>query len=150
MLSKMNFTKEQNMIICIGTLFIFCIWCIVKDYYYIEGFKAEKDDKEKRIDNDEWTFFDKILYGGLGYGNICLPKHLFRVISTILFPPLGIIIKNIKILDIFPYIDISDFILNIGDFIHSILLTAFFYVPGLIYSLNQLKCGDSGGSCKND
>lgn len=135
----MKFNKEQHLIIIIVTVFIFVLWYLNKDYYNIEPFEA-RDDKDKRIDNDEWTFFDKLLYGGLGYGNICLPTHLFRVLLTIIFPPLGIVIKYVKINDIFPWIDLNDFISNIGEFIKSLLLTSFFYVPGLIYSLNQLKC----------
>ena len=151
MLSQINYTKEQHMIIIMGTLFIFCIWCVVSDYYKVEGFQGKaRDEEEKRIDDGDWTFFDKVLYGGLGYGNICLPKHLFRVICTIIFPPLGIIIIHIKILDEFPFVDITQFIENIGDFIYSNLLTAFFYIPGLIYSLNQLKCGDVGTCAKDN
>lgn len=145
MLSQMNFTTEQHIIIVIGTLFVFAIWYIVNDYYKVEGFISDaRDDTEKKIDNNDWTFFDKMMYGGLGYGNICLPTHLFKVILIIIFPPLGIVIKYIHLIDNFPWIDITDFVLNIGEFIQSIVLTAFFYIPGLIYSLNQLKCsGDS-------
>ena len=28
----------------------------------------------ERIENDEWTLYDQILYGGLGYGHFCVPK----------------------------------------------------------------------------
>mgnify|MGYP003990468527 FL=1 len=145
MLDKPKFTTEQHMIIIIATLFIFAIWYIVSDYYKVEGFAGQsRDVAEKRIDDDDWTFFDKVLYGGLGYGNICLPTHLFRVILTIIFPPLGILIKHVKMIDDFPWIDLTEFIMNIGEFIQATLLTAFFYIPGLIYSLNQLKCGNDG------
>lgn len=149
MLNRPKFTTEQHMIIIIGTLFIFAIWCVVSDYYKVEGFSSNRDDAEKRIDNNDWTFFDKVLYGGLGYGNICLPTHLFRVVLTIIFPPLGIVIKHVKIIEEFPWFDLTDFIMNIGEFIQSTLLTAFFYIPGLIYSLNQLRCADDGNCSSN-
>jgi uncharacterized membrane protein YqaE (UPF0057 family) len=146
MLSKMKFNREQNFIIILVTIFSFVVWYLAKDYYYVETFKNnKKNNQEERIDNGEWTFFDKVIYGGLGYGNICLPTHLFRVLATILFPPLGIIIKHINFIDMFPWVDITQIILNIADLIKSLLLTSFFYIPGLIYSLNQLKCNPNGG-----
>lgn len=145
----MKFSKNQHFIIILVTLLVFIIWYQFKDYHAIEPFDS-RDDNEKKIDNDNWTFFDKMLYGGLGYGNICLPTHLFRVLLTIIFPPLGIIIKHIKLVDVFPWIDISNFLMNIGEFIKSLILTSFFYIPGLIYSLNQLKCsGDENCSKSN-
>jgi uncharacterized membrane protein YqaE (UPF0057 family) len=138
----MTFSHEKHTIIILISIFVFIVWYMTRDYYNMEQF-ASKDDKENRIDDDEWTFFDKIMYGGIGYGNICLPTHLFRVIITILFPPLGIVIKYIKITDDFPWFSLGDLIMNIGELIKSLMLTAFFYIPGLIYSLNQLKCSDS-------
>lgn len=141
------FNKEQHLIIILATLLIFIIWYQFKDYHAIESFDS-RDENDKKIDNDDWTFFDKLLYGGLGYGNICLPTHLFRVLLTIIFPPLGIIIKHVKLIDDFPWIDISDFLINIGEFIKSLILTSFFYIPGLIYSLNQLKCSGENNCAK--
>jgi uncharacterized membrane protein YqaE (UPF0057 family) len=142
----MKFNREQNFIIILVTIFSFVVWYLAKDYYHIETFKNNNTDKqEKRIDNGDWTFFDKVIYGGIGYGNICLPTHLFRVLATILFPPIGIIIKHIKFINDFPWIDITNIIANIADFIKSLILTSFFYIPGLIYSLNQLKCNPDGG-----
>lgn len=146
---KVKFNNDANKLIILASLFVFVIWCLVKDYNIskVEGFDS-RDDNERRIDNGDWTFFDKVLYGGLGYGNICLPTHLFRIISTIIFPPLGIVIKFIKVTDVFPWIDLGDLLMNIPKLIKSLMLTAFFYVPGLIYSLNELKCpGLDGGSC---
>ena len=37
-----------------------------------------KDKLEKKIDDDEYTLFDKIMYGGLGYGYFCLPSNCPR------------------------------------------------------------------------
>jgi uncharacterized membrane protein YqaE (UPF0057 family) len=149
MLSKMNFTTEQHMIIIITTVFFFTIWCIGSNFYYIESFSGSTDEAEQRIDNDDWTFFDKVLYGGLGYGNICLPTHLFKVMLTIIFPPLGIVLKHIKLMDDIPWIDATSLIMNVSELVKSLLLTAFFYIPGLIYSLNQLKCGNDGNCSVN-
>ena len=120
----MKFNRNQHMLIIIGTLLILTLWYIAKDHY-VEPFEA-RDDNEKRIDNNEWTFFDKLMYGGLGYGNFCLPTHLFRVLLTIIFPPLGIVIKHIKLIDVFPWVDIGDLISNIGELIKSLILTSFF------------------------
>ena len=148
----MNYSKETNHIIILGSILIFFIWYIVSDHYsQLEPFSNNSPDYlEERIDNDEWTFFDKVMYGGLGYGNICLPSHLFRVLSTIIFPPLGIVIKYIKLTDEFPWFDVGDLIMNIGDLIKSLILTSFFYIPGLIYSLNQLKCESMGNTCNKN
>ena len=32
------------------------------------------------IDPSKWTLYDKVLYGGLGYGAFCLPTDFFKVI----------------------------------------------------------------------
>jgi uncharacterized membrane protein YqaE (UPF0057 family) len=108
------------------------------------GKNDEIDDQlYEQIDNDEWTFYDKIVYGGLGYGNICLPSHLFDVIFTVIFPPLGLILSKLDFQSSFPYIHWGtlDVVMeNIGSIIKCFLLTMCFYVPGLIYALNLLKC----------
>tara|TARA_B100000945_G_C19994552_1_gene418115 strand:+ start:21 stop:335 length:315 start_codon:yes stop_codon:yes gene_type:complete len=101
------------------------------------------NSKNNKIDNDEWTLYDRFLYGGLGYGDFCLPTHLFRIIATVLFPPLGIIIKHLKLSTVFPYITwetIKNLLTNIDDIIYSFILTAMFYIPGLIYSLSAIEC----------
>ena len=96
-----------------------------------------KDELEKRIDEDEYTLFDKIMYGGLGYGYFCLPTDLLRIIFTVIFPPIAIIVKYIQ--DEFPFIDFKKLIFGIDELIYSIVLTMFFYIPGLIYSLSIIN-----------
>lgn len=101
-------------------------------------------DKEvnERIDNGEFTLYDKFLYGGIGYGYICLSKNMFRVIISVLFPPFGIILKHLKLSDTFPYITkdgLANLVANLGDVMFSVLLTFLFWVPGVIYSFQQLK-----------
>ena len=41
---------------------------------------------------------------GLGYGYFCFPTNLIKIICTVIFPPLGTILKHMKISDTFPYI----------------------------------------------
>jgi uncharacterized membrane protein YqaE (UPF0057 family) len=101
------------------------------------------DQLYEKIDIDNWTFFDKVMYGGLGYGNVCLPAHLFDIILTVIFPPLGLILSRLDFQDNFPYIHwntLDKIIEDISIIIKCFLLTMFFYVPGLIYALNLLKC----------
>ena len=101
------------------------------------------DKLTRKIDKNEYTIYDKIVYGGLGYGTICLPTHLPKIILSIIFPPLGIIIKHLNILPYFPYVTFDTFkslLLNLHEIMISIVLTSLFYVPGLVYSLRSLKC----------
>jgi len=106
---------------------------------------SKYDEKEIKILADNWTFYDKLVYGGLGYGSLCLPTHLFDVIFTVIFPPLGYIIKHLDFLDEFPYVHwgtLAKIIEHLDELITSIILTAFFYIPGLIYTLDKIKCSD--------
>lgn len=96
------------------------------------------DELEKRIDEDDYTLFDKFLYGGFGYGYFCLPTNLFRVILTVIFPPLGVILKYLE--EEFPFFNLKKLALGLNDIIYSILLTMMFYIPGLIYSLSSINC----------
>ena len=48
------------------------------------------DDIKKKIDAGEWTFVDKILKGGFGYGKFCIPDELPQVVLAVIFPPLSI------------------------------------------------------------
>jgi uncharacterized membrane protein YqaE (UPF0057 family) len=108
---------------------------------------------EGKIDNMEWTLFDRFLYGGLGHGYFCFPTNLVRVLFTVLFPPLAVILKHLKISQTFPYITmdtIRNLISNIDDIIYSFVLTAMFYIPGLIYGLSSLKCTETSDTTKEN
>lgn len=108
---------------------------------------------ETKIDNMEWTLFDRFLYGGLGHGYFCFPTNLVRVLFTVLFPPLGVILKHLKVSPVFPYITletIQNLINNIDDIIYSFVLTALFYIPGLIYGLSSLKCTETSDTAKEN
>lgn len=113
------------------------------NYFFLSDIQMGNKKLEQKIDNDSWTLYDKIVYGGLGYGNICLPTHIFDIIFTVIFPPLGIIIKHLDFLDHFPYIHWDTFtalIRNIHELVMSFILTACFYVPGLVYTLDRIRC----------
>ena len=104
--------------------------------------KSHKEIKTK-IDKQEYSLFDKIMYGGLGYGYFCMPTNIFKIIATVLFPPIGIIIENVgKLSNEFPYIrldNLKNIISKVNELIYSFVLTMLFYVPGLIYTLNKFK-----------
>ena len=50
-------------------------------------------DIPTHLSADDWTLYDKITYGGLGYGAFVLPSNFFLIIITCIFPPLGQIIN---------------------------------------------------------
>lgn len=107
-----------------------------------------KDSLEQKIDNMEWTLFDRFLYGGLGHGYLCFPTNLVRILFTVIFPPLGTILRYLKISTVFPYITMEtlvNLLRNIDDIIYAFVLTALFYIPGLIYGLSSLKCAETAG-----
>ena len=93
---------------------------------------------EEKIDDDSYSLLDKVLYGGLGYGYFCLPANIFRIIGTVIFPPIGVIMKYLT--QEFPYVNLKKLLFGIDEIIYSIILTMFFYVPGLIYTLNVINC----------
>lgn len=97
------------------------------------------------IDGSNWKSFDKIMYGGFGYGSFCLPSDFFKVVVTILFPPLGqlILILEDTITDSFPFITWDSIkklctYKSLNTIVYSILLTTIFYIPGLVYTLTNI------------
>jgi len=97
------------------------------------------------IKPEQWTLFDKIMYGGLSYGPFCLPTDFFKVIVAIIFPPLGEVINIVEdtVSDSFPWITWDSlkalFIhKSIKIIVYSFLLTTLFYVPGLVYTLTNI------------
>jgi|APSaa5957512535_1039671.scaffolds.fasta_scaffold204049_2 uncharacterized membrane protein YqaE (UPF0057 family) len=114
------------------------------------------DEREARIDANNWTLFDRLMYGGLGYGAFCLPTNFFKIIFTVIFPPLGEILNVVSdfISDEFPYITwktLKAVMNNMERIIYSFILTSMFYVPGLIYSLGNITCDEhSTGDDENE
>ena len=54
--------------------------------------KDSHEEIKQRISDGEYSLFDKIMYGGLGYGYLCVPSDVFKWIFTGIFPPIGIFI----------------------------------------------------------
>lgn len=97
------------------------------------------------INVNKWTLFDKLMYGGLGYGAFCFPTDFFKVIIAILFPPLGEVLNILDdtITADFPYVSwecikkLCEYE-NMKRLVYSFVLTALFYVPGLVYTLTGI------------
>jgi len=105
------------------------------------------DQREARIDAHNWTLFDRLMYGGLGYGAFCLPTNFFKIVFTVIFPPLGEVLNVVSdfISNDFPYITwktLKAVMNNLDRIIYSFILTSMFYVPGLIYTLGNITCDE--------
>jgi uncharacterized membrane protein YqaE (UPF0057 family) len=92
-----------------------------------------------------WQLFDKIMYGGLGWGVFCLPTDFFKVIVAIIFPPLGEVINIVEhtVADSFPWITWESLqqlftYASLNTIVYSFLLTTLFYIPGLVYTLTNI------------
>ena len=97
------------------------------------------------INAENWTLFDKVMYGGLGYGAFCLPTDFFKVIIAIMFPPLGEVINIVEdtVNTSFPYINWKSIkklfeYSSLNTIVYSFLLTTLFYFPGLVYTLTNI------------
>lgn len=98
----------------------------------------------------EWTLFDKVMYGGLGYGAFCLPTNFFKIVIAVIFPPLGEVVDIVSssVSTTLPYLNWEVFyqLLQIKSFeriIYSFLFTTLFYIPGLVYTLRNISETDS-------
>ena len=110
-------------------------------------------DSEIHLSANDWTLYDKITYGGLGYGAFVLPSNFFLIIITCIFPPLGQIINVLgsTIISIPPFFTWESLkavlepssdpkvTSNFTKIIYSFLLTCLFYVPGLCYVLGNIS-----------
>lgn len=90
------------------------------------------DHIKRKIDNDNYTIVDKILYGGFGYGKFCIPDELPNIVLAIVFPPFSILWNY--------HLGIYDLWTTMKKFIMCLFLTFFFYFPGLIYAINEISC----------
>jgi len=106
--------------------------------------------QSNQIDMEHWTLFDKVMYGGLGYGAFCLPTNFFKIIIAVVFPPLGEVVNIVShlISPDFPYMNWNVFanlmkFENINKIIYSFILTTLFYIPGLIYTLSNISEKDN-------
>ncbi len=110
-----------------------------------------RDSAEDDIQKDNYTLFHRFLYGGLCSGAIVIPTNAFKIILTLIFPPLGTLLEIIgdALLDYFPYITWDTLMKifqfeNINKIIYTLVLTSMFYVPGLVYALAQLTKPNAG------
>jgi uncharacterized membrane protein YqaE (UPF0057 family) len=106
------------------------------------------DVVETDILNGNYSLFQKVLYGGVSHGVMIIPTHFFKILITLLFPPLGEIFSALTskaeyIVDTFPWIT-WDAIKNLFNYnvlnriVYTFILTSLFYIPGLIYVLANL------------
>ena len=91
---------------------------------------------------EDWTLYDKVLYGGFGYSEFCLPDNLLVIALTIIYPPLGMISYLVKntISRSFPYLTARTFknlFMNLNLIVQSIIWTMFLYIPGIIYTFDK-------------
>lgn len=106
--------------------------------------KTGYDKLEQKILEGKYDLFDKVCYGGICHGITILPSNLFKIIFTVIFPPIGEIlsIMNEYIYDDFPYItweSLSVLMGNLQRIVYSFMLTCLFYIPGLIYTLSGIS-----------
>ena len=123
------------------------------------------DYAERKIYSGNYTLFDRVMYGGLGHGAIIIPTNFFRIIFTVIFPPIGEILNAIGdyLMDKFPYITWDTIkelfkIKTLNRIVYSLVLTTLFYVPGLVYTLANMTASsskakgvyvcDGNGDCK--
>ena len=123
------------------------------------------DYAERDIQNGNYNLLSKFLYGGIMSGAIVIPTNFIKIILTLIFPPIGVMLEIVSkyLLNEFPYItwnalvEIFQFD-SINKIIYSFALTSMFYVPGLIYTLSQLtttqsnvngtlQCDEETGNC---
>lgn len=109
------------------------------------------DYAENKILTDTYGIFERILYGGMGHGTITIPVNYITIIFTLIFPPIGEIINIIsdKLIDNFPYITWDTLktlffnpdtkVNNLNRIIYSFILSSMFYIPGLIYTLSNIR-----------
>ena len=102
------------------------------------------------VDLDKWTLFDKVMYGGLGYGAFCFPTNFFKIIIAVIFPPLGEVVDIVGdyVSYDLPFLnwDVLVQLLNpdnIWRIVYSFLFTTLFYIPGLVYTLRNISDSDN-------
>ena len=102
------------------------------------------DGLERKILDGKYRITDKALYGGLMFGGFVLPVNFFKIIFTTIFPPIGEILNIIgdHLVDDFPYVKWEGLLALMNNFqrvVYSFILTSMLYIPGLIYTLSNIK-----------
>lgn len=86
--------------------------------------KPTPPDCEKQAFYDCTEIYNMFFYGQLMKGNLCIRHKLIRIITTFIFPPLGLYLKQKE-----------DKKVQINKIVICLILTSLFYFPGLFYSL---------------
>jgi len=73
---------------------------------------------------------DQARYGGMNEGAICVPSVLGPMIMALIFPPIFVIMHELRK---------DSKHTNINNIFMSLLLTSLFYFPGLIHSMNLIR-----------
>ncbi len=112
---------------------------------------AYNDYPDDTIGPDQWTLYDKILYGGFGYSAFCLPDNIITIALTIIFPPLGMISALISrhLGNTAPWFTVDAMRIifdNFSKIVYSFILTSLFYLPGLIYVMRFITHDDEDES----
>lgn len=102
------------------------------------------DYLERKILHNQYKMHHKVLYGGLMFGGLAIPTNFIKIIFSTIFPPIGEICNIISdhIVSEFPFITwraITDLISNIHRVVYCLILTSLFYIPGLIYTLSNIR-----------
>ena len=82
----------------------------------------------KCVNKGNTNLADQFINGGIGYGSICMPDSLLDMIIVIIFPPMYVILYQIKQKK-----------MNMGQLILNFVLTSFFYFPGFIHAMYIMK-----------
>ena len=72
--------------------------------------------------------FKMFMHGGMVKDDLCIPTDVIKLFFTIIFPPIGVWIDQH-----------SKGYPNINKIGISLVLTAMFYFPGLMYGLNTIS-----------
>jgi uncharacterized membrane protein YqaE (UPF0057 family) len=108
---------------------------------------GQNDKEAGEYDNltaDDWTLFDKMLYGGFGYSEFCMPSNILIIALTVIYPPLGMIafLVHKTFTPYFPFITARTFINLFTHFelvVKSIIYTMLLYIPGIIFTFSNMN-----------
>lgn len=92
--------------------------CLADNVCHYVGKKDNKDVCLKK------SMYSTFMYGGMGYGSICMPNLLSDLLFLVIFPPFYVF-KHQK----------SRNFDNIMQIVINFLLTCIFYFPGMIHAL---------------
>jgi uncharacterized membrane protein YqaE (UPF0057 family) len=112
----------KHILICCVLTLLFYFPGLMYAFSIIEKIpKPKVPDSKSFLDNND--LYNMFMYGQLIKDDICLPKKTLNNIITIIFPPLGLYLKQVKNKNT-----------NMKKIIICFILTGLFYFPGLLYA----------------